>query len=57
MDFYGFYTGKVFDAYRYLGGHLTEAGGGVPHLCPSGGGDLRHRRFQRLAGDPHGAGL
>lgn len=26
MDFYGFYTGKIFDAYRYLGAH-TEAEG------------------------------
>lgn len=28
MDFYGFYTGKIFDAYRFLGAH-TEPGGGV----------------------------
>ncbi len=26
MDFYGFYTGKVFDAYEYLGAHVTEDG-------------------------------
>ncbi len=26
MDFYGFYTGKIFDAYQYLGAHLTEHG-------------------------------
>lgn len=26
MDFYGFYTGKVFDAYRYLGAHTDGQG-------------------------------
>lgn len=24
MDMYGFYTGKVFDAYKYLGAHLEN---------------------------------
>ena len=35
MDFYGFYTGKIFDAYRYLGGHLTEAGAVFRTFAPS----------------------
>lgn len=26
MDYYGFYTGKIFDAYRYLGAHVEEEG-------------------------------
>lgn len=26
MDFYGFYTGKIFDAYRWLGCHLQDNG-------------------------------
>ncbi|MGN1377801.1 MAG: glycogen-branching enzyme, partial [Dorea sp.] len=26
MDFYGFYTGKIFDAYQYLGAHVEEKG-------------------------------
>lgn len=26
MDFHGFYTGKIFDAYQYLGAHMTDAG-------------------------------
>ncbi len=26
MDYYGFYTGKIFDAYEYLGAHVTERG-------------------------------
>ena len=26
MDFFGFYTGKIFDAYRYLGAHVEEQG-------------------------------
>ena len=26
MDFYGFYTGKIFDAYRFLGAHIEEKG-------------------------------
>ena len=25
MDFHGFYTGKIFDAYQYLGAHITDA--------------------------------
>ena len=24
MDFYGFYTGKEFEAYRFLGAHACE---------------------------------
>ena len=27
MDFYGFYTGKSFDAYRYLGAHINKSRG------------------------------
>ena len=26
MDMYGFYTGKIFDAYEYLGCHLENNG-------------------------------
>ena len=26
MDFYGFYTGKIFDAYQYLGAHVEKNG-------------------------------
>ena len=26
MDLYGFYTGKIFDAYQFLGAHLTDQG-------------------------------
>ena len=26
MDFYGFYTGKIFDAYQYLGAHTEKTG-------------------------------
>lgn len=26
MDFYGFYTGKIFDAYKYLGAHIENGG-------------------------------
>ena len=26
MDFHGFYTGKIFDAYQYLGAHIPDAG-------------------------------
>ena len=26
MDMYGFYTGKVFDAYKYMGAHIEEDG-------------------------------
>lgn len=26
MDFYGFYTGKIFDAYQFLGAHSEAEG-------------------------------
>ena len=26
FDFYGFYTGKLFDAYEWLGAHVTSDG-------------------------------
>ena len=26
MDFYGFYTGKIFDAYEFLGAHPDKDG-------------------------------
>ncbi|MBQ2901414.1 MAG: 1,4-alpha-glucan branching protein GlgB [Agathobacter sp.] len=29
MDFYGFYTGKIFDAHKYLGAHVEPDGGVV----------------------------
>ena len=32
MEFLDFYTGRAFDAYKYLGAH-AGAGGTVPHLC------------------------
>ena len=35
MDFYGFYTGKVFDAYKYLGAHVTKEGVVFRTFAPS----------------------
>ena len=35
MDFYGFYTGKIFDAYKYLGAHVTEKGVVFRTFAPS----------------------
>jgi 1,4-alpha-glucan branching enzyme len=35
MDFYGFYTGKNFDAYEYLGAHLEEDGVTFRTFAPS----------------------
>lgn len=26
MDMYGFYTGKILDAYHFLGSHVTKEG-------------------------------
>ncbi len=26
MDMYGFYTGKIFNAYEYLGAHFSDKG-------------------------------
>ena len=35
MDFYGFYTGKIFDAYKYLGAHVEEKGVTFRTFAPS----------------------
>lgn len=35
MDFYGFYTGKIFDAYQYLGAHVVEEGVVFRTFAPS----------------------
>lgn len=35
MDFYGFYTGKIFDAYEYLGAHVTGAGAVFRTFAPA----------------------
>ena len=35
MDFYGFYTGKIFDAYKYLGAHVTDKGVVFRTFAPS----------------------
>ena len=34
MDFYGFYIGKIFDAYEYLGCHLTKQGAAFRVFAP-----------------------
>lgn len=35
MDFYGFYTGKIFDAYKYLGAHTEKQGVTFRTFAPS----------------------
>ena len=35
MDFYGFYTGRSFDAHQYLGAHLTGEGAVFRTFAPS----------------------
>ena len=35
MDFYGFYTGKIFNAYQYLGAHVVEEGVVFRTFAPS----------------------
>jgi 1,4-alpha-glucan branching enzyme len=35
MDFYGFYTGKIFDAYQYLGAHVEKQGVVFRTFAPS----------------------
>ena len=35
MDFYGFYTGKIFDAYKYLGAHTEKVGVVFRTFAPS----------------------
>lgn len=38
MDYYGFYTGKILDAYEYLGCHLTEGGAVFRTFAPGAAG-------------------
>ena len=38
MDFYGFYTGKIFDAYEYLGCHLVDGGAVFRTFAPAAAG-------------------
>ena len=35
MDFYGFYTGQIFDAYQYLGAHRAGEGFVFRTFAPS----------------------
>lgn len=35
MDHYGFYTGKIFDAYSSLGFYILGEGYGAKSLCGS----------------------
>ena len=42
MDFYGFYTGKIFDAYEFLGAHPDKDG---THSVPL---HLPHHALQSL---------
>ena len=35
MDFYGFYTGKIFDAHKYLGAHTEKQGVTFRTFAPS----------------------
>ena len=35
MDYYGFYTGKILDAYEYLGCHFTEDGAVFRTFAPA----------------------
>ena len=43
MDFYGFYTGKIFDAYKYLGAHVEGKRSSIPHIRSVGVPDFRDR--------------
>ena len=38
MELYDFYTGKAFDAYQWLGGHVTEEGAVFRTFAPSAQG-------------------
>lgn len=38
MELYDFYTGKAFDAYQWLGGHVTEEGAVFRAFAPSAQG-------------------
>lgn len=47
MDIYGFYTGKIFNAYEYMGAHVQSKGTLFLHLCSQRFGSFSNRRFQR----------
>lgn len=57
MDYYGFYTGKIFDAYRYLGAHVEEEGVTFCTFAPQRPAHLADRRIQRLGRMPHAQSL
>ena len=38
MDFYGFYTGQEFEAYKYLGAHYTKERTTFRTFAPSAAG-------------------
>ena len=35
MDMHGFYTGQIFDAYKYLGCHITKDGVSFRTFAPN----------------------
>ena len=50
MDLYGFYTGKIFDAYKYLGAHAESSGVTFRTFCTGGKGYIADCGVQQLAG-------
>ena len=57
MDFHGFYTGKIFDAYQYLGAHITDAGVVFRTLCSGSAEGFADWRMQPMAGIRYESGL
>ena len=57
MNFQDFYAGSAFDAYTWLGGHLTAEGAVFRTFAPAARAGLPDRGFQRLAGDPDAQSL
>lgn len=53
MDFYGFYTGKIFDAYQYLGAHVEAKGVTFRTFAPGASkisliGEFNHWKEQEM---------
>lgn len=51
MDFYNYYMGNEFEAYRFLGAHFSEGTTTFRTFAPKGGQYFSNRRIQRLVGN------
>ena len=49
MDFYGFYTGKIFDAYEFLGAHPDKDGTTFRTFAPAASRITHQKQLDKRA--------